>query len=310
MQHTKENIQIVVFLLHFYIFEITFFHYSFMYSKERFIPLGLKIRVLFGDVSSIVGFSIMALGLIFVIVFVGFADFSDWKFKPDSPKTQGIITTIGATNSKENKNRIYAYYYEFSDNKDTKQTGVSYGYSGQYQVGDTPTIIYLTEKPTYSRIENLRKEPFGMFVVFTAIFPCIGLGFAVFGVLTGLKNLKILKYGMIGYGKYIRSEATNTKINGRRVMRLYFEMMVGDKSYTVTASSHQPEHLLDEAQEMLFYLPQEPTKAVLKDALPGRPKILSDGSLEDYSLFPSALFLLLPLTVLIELLIFYKMMTS
>ncbi len=81
-----------------------------MYSKERFIPLGLKIRVLFGDVSSIVGFSIMAFGLIFVIVFVGFADFSDWKFKPDSPKAQAIISNIEETSSRENKKDIYGYY--------------------------------------------------------------------------------------------------------------------------------------------------------------------------------------------------------
>ncbi|MCU0436422.1 MAG: DUF3592 domain-containing protein [Raineya sp.] len=281
-----------------------------MYFKERYIPLGLKIRVIFGDVSSIVGFSLMAFGLIFVIVFIGFADFSDWKFKPDSPKTQGVITTIGATNSKENKNRIYAYYYEFLDNKDTKQTGVSYGDFGKYKIGDTPTVIYLENQPDYSRIENLKKAPFGGTVIFVVIFPCIGLSFALVGILRGIKSLKILKYGVIGYGKYIRSEATNTKINGRRVMKLYFEMMVGDKSYTVTASSHQPEYLTDEAREMLFYLPQEPKKAVLKDALPGRPKVLSDGSLENYPLFPSALFLLLPLAVLIELIIFYKVLTS
>jgi len=281
-----------------------------MYFKERFIPLGLKIRVVFGDVLSIIGWAFTVFGLIFVVVFVGFADFSDWKFKPDSPKAQAIITNIAETNNRENKKDIYGYYYDFVDKKGIRHTGVSYGFWGKYQIGDTPTVIYLENKPDYSRIENLRKEPFGGVVVFTFIFPFIGLIFATIGTTKGLKHLKLLKYGVIGYGKYIRSEATNTKINGRRVMKLYFEMMVGDKSYTVTASSHQPEHLTDEAQEMLFYLPQEPTTAVLRDALPGRPHVLSDGSLGDYPLFPSALFLLLPLAVLIELIIFYKMMSS
>jgi len=274
-----------------------------MYSKERHIPTGLKIRVLFGSVLGIVGWSITAFGLIFVIVFVGFADFSAWKFKENSPVTKATITNISLTNSRENRRYIYAYEYEFVDNKGAKQTGTSYGFQGRYQVGDETTVVFLADKPSYSRIEDLRKEPFGAAVLFVVIFPCIGVGFVVASVFSGLKNLKILQYGVVNYGKYVRSEATNTKINGRRVMKLFFEMEVGGKTYTVTASSHQPEHLMDEEKEMLFYLPQEPTKAVLKDALPGRPVISKDGTIQEIPLFPSALFLLLPLAVLIELLI-------
>jgi hypothetical protein len=273
-----------------------------MYLKIRSIPFPLQVQIIFGDLITVFGWFFLTIGLIFSSIFLSMSDFSDWRFKKDSPKTQATITNIEYGNASENKKAIFSYHYEFTDLQGVKQKGISYGFQGKYNVGDKATVIFLEKKPEYSRIENLRKEPFGQFTLFVLIFPLVGGSIVFFSIPKALKKIRILREGVIGEGVYLRMEPTNTSINRQRVMRLFFELKVGNKIYEVSTQTHHDSlirKLTDETPQKLLYLPQHPEQAVLLDNVAGKPKFAADGSIADYPLFPSVLYLLFPITCLL-----------
>lgn len=275
-----------------------------MYTKIRTIPFPLQIKIIFGDTFAFIGWIFLTIGFVFSSVFLSMSDFSDWRFKKDSPKVQATITQIEYSNASENKQAIFEYHYEFTDLKGIKQKGVSYGFKGKYDVGDEATVIFLEKKPEYSRIENLKKAPFGQFTLFVLIFPLIGGLMVFFSIPKALKKLRVLREGIIGEGNYLRMEPTNTIINRQRVMRLFFELKVGSKAYEVSTETHQDyliRKLTDGTPKKLLYLPQNPEQVVLLDNVAGNPKFAADGSIAYYPLFPAVLYLLFPATCLFVL---------
>ena len=275
-----------------------------MYTKIRHIPFPLQVKIIFGDVLAFIGWIFLTIGILFSSIFLSMSDFSDWRFKKDSPKTQAVITQIEYSNASENKRPILEYHYEFTDLQGVKQSGVSYGFEGKYDIGDEATAIFLEKKPSYSRIENLRKEPFGQFTLFVLIFPLIGALFLFFSIPKALKKIRVLREGVLGEGNYLRMEPTNTTINGRTLMRLFFELQVGNKTYetyTQTHLDHQIRKLTDGTPKKLLYLPQNPEKAVLLDGVTGNPTFQTDGSIAHYPLFPAVLYLLFPIACLFML---------
>ncbi len=280
-----------------------------MYTKIRHIPFPLQVKIIFGDALAFIGWIFLTIGVLFSSIFLSMSDFSDWRFKKDSPKTQAIITKIEYSNASENKQAILEYHYEFTDLQGVKQHGVSYGFSGKYDVGDEATVIFLEKKPKYSRIENLRKEPFGQFTLLVLIFPLIGGLLVFFSIPKALKKIRVLREGVLGEGKYLRMEPTNTSINRQTVMRLFFELQVGNKTYetyTQTHLDHKIRQLTDGTPKKLLYLPQNPQQAVLLDNLTGNPTFRADGSLAEYPLFPAVLYLLFPAACLFILWIVFS----
>lgn len=275
-----------------------------MYTKIRHIPFPLQVKIIFEDVLAFIGWIFLTIGILFSSIFLSMSDFSDWRFKKGSPKTQATITAIEYSNANENKQPILEYHYEFTDLQGVKQQGVSYGFGGKYKVDDEAIVIFLEKKPNYSRIENLRKEPFGQFTLFVLIFPLIGALFLFFSIPKALKKIRVLREGVLGEGNYLRMEPTNTTINGRTLMRLFFELQVGNKTYetyTQAHLDHQIRQLTDGTPKKLLYLPQNPQQAVFLDNVAGNPTFRADGSIAEYPLFPAVLYLLFPAVCLLIL---------
>lgn len=269
-----------------------------MYTKIRHIPFPLQIKIIFGEKTAFVGWMVLAIGLLFSGIFLSLSDFSNWRFKKNSPRAQAIITKIEFSNARENKKSILAYHYEF-DLQGIKQVGVSYGFGGEYKEGDEANVIFLEKKPEYSRIENLRKKPFGQITLFVLIFPLIGGLLIFFSLPKALRKLKVLREGVLGEGVYLRTEPTNVRINRRVVMRLFFELQAGNKTYQVKTETHRRDlidKLTDGTPQKLLYLPQNPEQVVFLNNITGNPTFRADGSLADYPLFPAILYLSLPIT--------------
>lgn len=277
------------------------------FGNYRPVPLAIRLKILFGSVISQIGWFFFGFGMIFVLVFVGNTDFSDFYLGKGSPQAEGKVISVEATSSSVNKRRVYACNYEFKAKDGKIYQATSYTTGSLPNAGNLVNVEYLANKPSYSRISGMAQAAFPPFVLFVLIFPLVGLIMIVSYIPFSLQSIDLLKNGIISNGKLIFSEPTNTQINKRTVYKLTFEFEAQDgQTYQVIAKSHTPENLTDEAQETLFYNANYPQKAVLKDNLPGSPKLTSQGTFEDSGIASALPYLIAPgLTIVGYSLYFY-----
>lgn len=91
-------------------------------------------------------------------------------------------------------------------------------------------------------------------VLFVSIFPIIGMTMFVFGVRKGLRGVRLLREGMLGYGTFVDEKPTSTKINDVTVMEMRFRFNddTGRERFAVTRT-HLTAPLRDQAAEPLLY---------------------------------------------------------
>lgn len=239
------------------------------YSSNRTprnIPSSLKNKLLFGNFIFIFGLVFFTFGAVFTIIFSSNIDFKSITFSPDQ-KTQGTILGKEATNSWVNKRRVQKYIYKFSVGT-TDFTGYSYT-SDNIDPYNSVEIEYEHNTPKNSRIVGMDLAPFSTWVILPLlIFPTLGLGFMVFAIIQGRKNLYLVTNGMLTKGRVIGKENTNITINKKPLYRILFEFH--DQSGKLVQSkctTTEPEKVMDEAEEFLVYESQTPQKAVLLDTL-------------------------------------------
>lgn len=208
--------------------------------------------------------------MIFLIVFGSLADFnSAFSFSDTDLFSKGVIVAKQATNSSENKHKIYKYTYQY--NLDGRAySGDSFSTSQETNTGDTVKIRYIAKKPELSRIEGMRSAPFDIWVIpLAAIFPLIGLIFIILSMRRALKNIHLVQNGILTYGKVIRTEATKSTVNNKRIYKVFFQFKSHDGNlHEAFNKTHQTYNLGDEEKEPLVYDAQNPSKAILLDTLP------------------------------------------
>lgn len=239
------------------------------YALPRTVPAKIKLGVFFGQVPTLIGLIFTLIGLVFLFVFIPLADFSSLSYNDNDPSAKGVIKSVISTGSTENKRRVYCYafHYWLADGKTFE--GVSYStIYPQPEAGDTITVQYMPGKPEQARISGMRSSPFSPAVAFVFVFPLLGLVMLVGGIFRARKNIRLLANGMLVYGEVTGKEPTNTKINNRRVYKIFFRFTVNGTPYTSTVRTHKPERVLDEKKEPLLYNPDKPEEAVLVDAMP------------------------------------------
>ncbi|TPW19896.1 MAG: hypothetical protein FD126_2226 [Elusimicrobia bacterium] len=126
--------------------------------------------------------------------------------------------------------------------------------------------------------EGTRKGIFEWPMLFMLVFPAIGLTMMSVGVRKGLRALRLLTHGIPAQGRFVCQEATNVRINDTPVMAMTFEFKTVDgRTARCMAKTHETRELQDDAEEPLVYDPEDPSRAVLLDELPGRPRITEDS---------------------------------
>ena len=261
----------------------------------REVPLSVSLRVLFGGFNNQFGWIFFGFGLIFVWVFALHADISSWiVFRLNIRTTMGVIQEIQATNASENDVQIFEVRYQYFDNLGKQQSGLSYT-TGNPRLGGQVNVEYLSSIPSISRVVGMRREVFGPAAIFVIIFPLIGLGFLYSGISYGLKANRLLSHGRIAFGELISTESTGTRINNRPVLKLTFSFPASaGLDWEVTAKTHEPEDLQDEAREPVLYDPDDPSIAVLLDNLPGPIEFDVNGNLLSSSSLDTVKTLILP----------------
>jgi hypothetical protein len=149
-----------------------------------------------------------------------------------------------------------------------KVNNVSYEISERSQLGtitEKINVKYLPEKPEVASISENSVGEKMIIVLFVSIFPFIGFAFLAYGIKKSSQNLYVLENGEIALGKFLRSEATNTYINNKGVMKLYFSFTdkYGKEQHTI-AETDNIHKLQDEALKMLVYMPDNVEKSVFR----------------------------------------------
>ncbi len=272
-----------------------------IFGNKREVSLLLRLKILFGGSITQTLYGVFSFLMVFVIVFVNQADFSDFTLDSDTT-AKGYITNTTKTDSRINKQYVFAFNYTFLVN-DKVYNGTSFS-------TDTPKnneviIEYLAKNPQNSRITDMRQKTFPFYVSFITIFPVVILFILFFGLKKNFKAISLLKNGEIGYAKVLRTEGTNVRVNNQQVIRIFYEFEdKNSKKHTFSFKSHEPEKLTNEAQEMLFYDVNNPKNNVLKDSLVAKIVLKENNkSFKSPSFFQAIILLILPSIAFLMLLI-------
>ncbi len=269
----------------------------------RALPRGLRTRLGFGGAftQALWMTSVLVLGM--AAGFVRCADLDDILGRGAIEERSGVVTGVEETSMKENRRRIQRVEFEVPGHT-PPIVGTSYTTDRDVRRGDEVVVEIPVDRPERVRIAGMRRAPFGPLVFF--IFCPWILSIAVFAVMRwrrGVLDARLLVHGRLAWGKLVRREETNVRVNRRRVIKLTFDF--ADESghhHRVVARLHTPELLEDEREEPLVYDPARPARARLLDALPGRPRIGADGRVAQAASLPAAgSLLILPVLALVEL---------
>jgi hypothetical protein len=244
----------------------------------RPVPLSLRIINVFNGVT-LFGWIFFGFGMLFFYFFGGNADISFLTFRGPHPTVPGQVTKVDDTHASEGDERVHAHSYQYSVAGRTL-SGTSYTTGPAAEVGQPVVVEYDPAEPAQSRIAGMRRAVFGPWALILGILPLVGLLIMVFAMRSGARRNRLLRDGLLAMGQLKSKEATNMKVNRRRVYALTFEFTARDGTrHTAEARSSTPESLEDEAREPLLYDPANPSVAYLLDDAPARPGFDGTGAL-------------------------------
>ena len=250
------------------------------HTIERTVPFTVILSVLFNNIFGYLGLSFGGLGMIFCIVSTPLIDFvSPFCFGDGVARTTGIVTGVYSTNVSVNDDAVIEYRFTFS-HMGKSYENTSFSTEHNYKADDTVTVEFEPDHPSISRIEDMSVKPVGLFVLFIYIFPLIGFVFLFISFRKGIPAIHAIKYGVVTRGKFVRMEATGGSINEQTIYDFYFSFKdrTGNEC-TAIGSTHRTQLVQDEPEEKIIYDPDNPSNAVVVDAMPGavRRFLASEG---------------------------------
>jgi len=238
-------------------------------SPPRPVPLRVACRAMFGLTGTLGAFFLL-LGMLFVWIFAGdYQPISEARLALSATATTGIITSVDATGATENEVTVYVYEFTFRTPDEQKHTGRSYTTGWQWSVEDRVNVEYVPGNPTIARIAGARRSQFSPFVLFVCIFPGLGAIFFTASTIRGLRQTILLRYGRTAGAQIISEQATGASINNVPVIAYVYEFDADDgESYLGKSRSLPSGRIGDEAREPALYLPRNPKRSTLVDAIP------------------------------------------
>jgi hypothetical protein len=241
-----------------------------LYSSNRKIPVGVQLKIWFGNVITIIGLAFFIMGLPFSFAFLSFSDFFGPSFSDEDPKTIATIVSSTPTSSYINDIKVFEINYEYKTSDGNTFNGSGYTTGNIFRIGSEIKVQYQQDNFAVSKSNDLRSSEFGGgFTLFVLIFPVIGLIMLFFSTKKAIKEVYILKIGELAEGRLLSKIPTNTKINNQTVYELQFQFeATNGQMYQAKCRTHQYYRLEDEQLEKLVYDPDMPSNAVMLDALP------------------------------------------
>jgi hypothetical protein len=236
--------------------------------KLRTIPSFMKFSVMFNNAYTGLGLGFTLIGgLIFVFV-APLVNFNSVIITNQDPQTSGNLTEVTATTTKMSAQLIYEYRFKYSVRSQIF-SGTSYDVHQNLAQGDTVLVAYSRLNPQISVIKGMSSSAIPIWIFFfVLIFPVSGLLVLLNTTVSGLKNVELLEYGELAYGRFLNMESANMSINNQPFYKMIFEFTVGYQNHIATAITNRPEYLQNEEGERLVYNPNDPTKSLLIGSLP------------------------------------------
>jgi preprotein translocase subunit Sss1 len=237
-----------------------------------FVPFWIRILLLFGRTSFIIGFLFTLIGMAFIIYF---SMQLNWNIlfagKKDLVTTSGFITSLNETSYTVDENSLYEYRYRYHDQSQIPYSGFFLEYANSYETGQEITIEYLKESPEVSRFAGKDRQNYDQIMFLAGIGSIIiGILFLYPSYMRTRRERKIIMTGRPAEGKLVYAEPTNMRVNEQPVYKLTYEYLTSrDNMQKFSVRSHLIRNLSDDHTEILIYDPANPGKAVVIDTLPG-----------------------------------------
>jgi len=266
--------------------------HTFIQAPPRKIPWTVTVPVLMEGPLSLFGWVFFIFGtLVFSLFFQVGGGSEKLLFLGTPVSTRARVSDTLPTDSSVNGLTVWEILYTY-DAPGGPYEGRAYAETEIPGLGDNLGIEYLEENPGLSRPLEYRAGAVPeIFLLIPLLFPLIGLIILVVNLVKGIKSLEILKIGETAMGVLKHQESTGTRINGRPLMRYWFEFRALGQTWEAKGETLGRE-LLDDEEELLFYDPKNPQHAVMADSLPGRPGVDDQGHYVGH--LPSALAALIP----------------
>ncbi|MFN7971097.1 MAG: hypothetical protein U0166_01905 [Acidobacteriota bacterium] len=266
----------------------------------RDLPVSTRLVLLFGTGVTQIGFGVVAFTSLFfwiffpvndlVFVVAGLAGTSRV-----SARIEGDAREVGSENGVD----VYRMSYRYTDALDRQHEGRAYATGASLPDGDEVTVDYSRVLPYLSKAQGLRSSPFGPGGAIVLVFPFIGLGLVAFGASRGRKASRLLAQGELALAKLVDRRPTNLRINGRTVYELTFGFPdARGTRQQGSVSTHLCERLEDDAEEVLLYDPEDPSRIFLADDLPSGARLDDRGNPVPVSLARAAFAAILPALVI------------
>jgi hypothetical protein len=234
---------------------------------------------MFGVTGSL-GAIFLIMGLVFTLIFTGgFRPIDELRLALFRTTARGIVTSVSDTNATENDVPVYEYGFAFASRREEKVAGRSYSTGKQWSVEDTVTIEYVPEDPAIARIQGARLSEFMPWVLFVLIFPAVGAVFFGSAAIGGWRQVALLRCGQVADARILSTRPTGMTVNDIPVVEYSYEIRTGTgETFTGSAKALSNDRIGDEECEPALYLPSNPDRSTLVDAIPLRYPLDVDES--------------------------------
>lgn len=238
----------------------------------RPVPLATICASLTGFVG-LFGAFFFSFGMIFVWLFsIGLHPIDQWRLSRSYATAPAVIEEALDTGSSVDDIQVYQYRFSYTPGDGGPLYGDCYTTGKRWITGASVLAHYLPGKPEVACLEGARLSKFSpRYLPFILIFPLVGLSLFLPSIFSGWRKIKLLRYGEITGALNISVSPTNTSINNVPVMEYSYEFR--DRLgavYTGTSKSLPTKKIGDEEREPVLYLPSNPRRSMLVDALPLR----------------------------------------
>lgn len=222
-------------------------------------------------------------GSFFVVVFFPVHFLSEWRLSVSGTTSikdveaarplEGTVTEAAATSMSVNETRVWGYDFRYTV-AGREYRGRCYTTGRRWSAGDRVAVEHLPHEPRIARIEGARLSEAGAGGGFVVIFPLLGMAMAGVALRSRSRAAWLLEHGRLGEAKVEEVQATNTKVNGRRVFKvtLQLEASGAQRVAAVRSTSSELISLAQQRRESgqpvyILYDPSKPRRLLLPEAL-------------------------------------------